>query len=462
MNLHSYIDLYQLLDDRTLTHENNRAFALENDLQVQSSLQMLVAWVKAHQNSLPSPTQSTQFCKYLYVVSLVLGVLALVLGVVTGIGLLSYSGKEPVNLIYFLAVAVFIPLFTMLLALFSMLRANQAQSLLVHVSPAYWMEKIVGFFSQEARVTLSKLKINPLLLNWLVVKRSQLLALLFAIGLLLALLGIVATKDIAFAWSTTIQVSPEQFHAFLETLSLPWSGVFPSAVPSVDLIEQSQYFRLGEKLDSGMVANAAKLGEWWKFLACATLFYAIVWRFGMWLLASFGFHRALKKSLMSLEGVERLLYEMKTPLVTTTASKQELTFTPETHHYSRVLQIVDPRYKITLGWAMSKNDIVILNDSMQVGSEHTFDIGGTNTLYEDEEIISRLQGEVLLYVKSWEPPTMDLMDALSAIITQVDKITLLPVGTKADSYIPTSRELNIWERKIQLLDHPKVWLCRIN
>jgi hypothetical protein len=343
-----------------------------------------------------------------------------------------------------------------------MLRANQAQSLLVHVSPAYWMEKIVGFFSQEVRVTLSKLKINPLLLNWLVIKRSQLLALLFAIGLLLALLGIVATKDIAFAWSTTIQVSPKQFHTFLETLSWPWSSVFPSAVPSVDLIEQSQYFRLGEKLDSGMVANAAKLGEWWKFLACATLFYAIVLRFGMWLLALFGFDRALKKSLMSLEGVERLLYEMTTPLVTTTAPRQELTFTPETHEYSRVLQTVDPHYKITLGWAMSKNDIVILNDSMQVGSEHSFDIGGTNTLNEDEEIISGLQGEVLLYVKSWEPPTMDLMDALSAIITQVDKITLLPVGTKADNYMPTSRELNIWERKIQLLDHPKVWLCRIN
>ncbi len=462
MNLRSYIDLYQLLDGHALTHEENRAFALKNDLQAQSSLRMLLAWVRAHQNSLSSPAQSAKFCKYLYIVSLVLGVLALVLGVMTGIGLLSYSGKEPVNLIYFLAVAAFIPLFTMLLALFSMLRANQAQSLLIHISPAYWMEKIVGFFSQEARAALSKLTINPLLLNWLVIKRSQLLALLFAIGLLLALLGIVATKDIAFAWSTTIQVSPKQFHTFLETLSWPWSSLFPSAVPSVDLITQSQYFRLGETLDSGMVANAARLGEWWKFLACATLFYAIVVRFGMWLLASFGFHQALKESLMSLEGVERLLFEMNTPLVTTTAPKQEIVFAQEIHQYSRVLQTVDPHYKTTLGWAMSKNDIVILNDSMQVSSECVFDIGGTNTLYEDEKIISGLQGEVLLYVKSWEPPTMDMMDALLAIITQVDKITLLPTGTKEDGYIPTSRELNIWERKIQTLNHPKVWLCRIN
>jgi len=365
-------------------------------------------------------------------------------------------------MIYFLAIVVFVPIFTMILSFLSMLRAKRSQSMLIHLSPAFWMEKVIGFLPGKRRRQLEGLHINPLLLNWLVIKRAQMLALLFSIGLLLALLGIVATKDIAFAWSTTLQVTPEAFHQLLSSLALPWRELFPSAAPSVELIEQSQYFRLGEELDSQMVANAAKLGEWWKFLACATLFYSMMLRSGMWALASLGFNKALKRSLLYLEGAEQLLYEINTPLITTRAPKQELVFVEEKDRYSRVLSAPKTAYRVTLGWAVNETGVTVLNDSMQISAKYAFKLGGTNTLHEDEEIISRLKGEVLLYVKSWEPPTMDLIDALSAITTHADRITLLPVGTNTDSYIPTSKELDIWERKLQLLNHPKVWLCRIN
>ena len=460
MNLQAYIDLSQLLQRRVSSHEENRALGLAYPKM--TAIEQLLVWKKKYADTLGEPTPGTQFSGHLYSASLILGIIALAAGVFAGIGLLHYNGHEPVNMVYFLAMVVFVPLLTMTLALLSMFRASSAQSVLVHLSPAFWMERMLGWLPSKAQKYLSQVRINPLLLNWLVIKRSQMLALLFSLGLLLALLGMVATQDIAFAWSTTLQVTPESFHRFLSVLAFPWREWLPAAVPSVALIEQSQYFRLGETLDSGMVANAAKLGEWWKFLACATLFYAIIVRFGMWLLASFGFQRALKKSLMSLEGVERLLYEMNTPLVTTTAPKRELAFAQETQQYSRVLQAVAPYYKTTLGWAMSKEDIIILNDSMQVKSATVLDIGGTNTLQEDAHIFSGLQGEVLLYVKSWEPPTMDLVDALLAITTEVDKVTLFPVGISADNYLPTPQEFNIWERKIQTLNHPKVWLCRIN
>jgi hypothetical protein len=460
MNLKSYMNLYQLLQHRESSHEQNRAFGLKH--QDIAPIMQLLLWQEKHLTVLKRPLLSERFASYLYGISLMLGILALLLGVFSGMALLSYSGHEPVNMVYFMAMVVFVPLFTMSLSLLSMFRADSARSVLIHLSPAFWMEKVIGFLPGKRQQQLEELRINPLLLNWLVIQRAQMLALLFSIGLLLALLGIVATKDIAFAWSTTLQVTPETFHQFLSASALPWREWFPSAVPSIELIEQSQYFRLGEKLDSGMVANAAKLGEWWKFLASATLFYAIILRFGMWLLSLFGFNRALKKSLLSLEGTERLLYEMNSPLVTTTAPKQELVFVGGKGQYSRVLSTPEARYSVALGWAMTKRGITVLNDSMQVRTEDTFDIGGTNTLNEDQEIISGLQGEVLLYVKSWEPPTMDLMDALSEIIAHVDKITLLPVGTQIDRYAPTSRELNIWERKLQQLNHPKVWLCRIN
>ncbi len=108
----------------------------------------------------------------------------------------------------------------------------------------------IVFTPRQSSEDLETLKINPLLANWIVIKRSQFVALFFSIGLGLALLVVVATKDIAFAWSTTLQITPESFHTFLEMLATPWKTWFPSAVPSLELIEKSQYFRLGDSLSA--------------------------------------------------------------------------------------------------------------------------------------------------------------------------------------------------------------------
>ncbi len=458
MNLQTYIDLYQLLRDKGMAHAETRAFALERALPGKQPEVQLLAWVDAHRSKLSKQPLSEVLCRYLYMVSVVLGLVALLLGFLTGVGLLSYSGKEPVNVIYFLAVAVIIPLFTMLLALFSMWRAGSRENILVHISPAFWMERVISRLFGEKQTALSELQFNPSLLNWLVIKRAQLLALLFALGLLLALLGIVATKDIAFAWSTTLQISAEQFHTLLESLALPWSAWFPSAVPSLELIEKSHYFRLGGKLDSGMVTHAYLLGEWWKFLACATLFYAVFLRLLVWLLAQRGFAKALSKSLLALEGTERLLYEMETPMVTTTAPVEEKAFAGGNSDYTRIVSRLAPAYPAVLGWAMDEEGIRLLNDSMGIETEYFDDVGGSNTLEEDSRILQMLEGEVLLYVKSWEPPTMDIVDFLHQLAEKVPKVTVVPIGTVSAGYRPKPKMLDIWCRKLATINHPRIWL----
>lgn len=460
MNLQTYINLYQILDTHNTTHESNRTFALDRQLRDADPKQKLLPWTEEHKTKLPTPLLSEQFCKYLYAVSLTLAFISLALGFVAGVGLLSYSGKEPVNIIYFLAVAVFFPLVTMLLGFLSMLKASSAQNLLVHISPAYWMEKLLSFLPHRIQGKLSELKINPLLLNWLVIKRAQLLSLLFALGLFLALLGIVTTKDVAFAWSTTLQVSAEQFHSFLQMLSWPWRTWLPSAVPSLELIEQSQYFRLGGKLGSDMVSHASLLGEWWRFLACATLVYAIVLRLLVWLLANYGFQEALSRSLLKIEGVERLLYQMDTPIVSTTAPKQEFPAAANGGQYGRILYTKKNYYTMVLGWAMISENISLLNDSMQINTEKYFSVGGSNTLQEDYQILQGINGDVLLYVKVWEPPTMDIIDFLHDLADKAEHITIMAVGTVDDKYRVNPRELDIWGRKLYAINNPKVWLWK--
>ena len=458
MNLTTYLNLYALLRTDNTTAEEKRAFGLEHEALKEKPLAQLQLWTEANRKRLSRPLLSETVSGYLYGITLTLGVIAFFLGFFSGIALLSYSGHEPVNVIYFMAMVILLPLITMTLALFSMVRANASRSFLVHISPAYWMEKVLRLLPGRVQQSLEELHINPSLLNWLIIRRSQLLALIFSAGLLLALLAMVVTKDIAFAWSTTLHVSPGEFHALLETIAFPWKGFFPSAVPSLELIEQSQYFRLGEKLAPQMVENASKLGEWWKFLAFATLFYAIILRAGMWVVSIIGYRQALKRSLLNLDGVRSLLKTMNEPLITTASPQPEKQFGGNGNHYAQEIRTFDSSYDRTLGWAMSEEVLPVLNDAMQIISPVLEDVGGTNTLDEDREIVLRSKGEVLLYVKAWEPPTMDFADFLESLAKVADKIIVAPVGTAPDGYRPKERELAVWGRKLRDLGEKKVWL----
>jgi len=458
MNIKSYLNLYQLLEVDTSTKEQRRAFGLSQILLENKPTEQLFVWLDLHKKKLKKPLLSESFSTYLYGISLVLVIVGFVTGLFSGLALLNYNGHAPVNVIYFMAMVIALPLFTMTFALFSMLKVHQTQSVLIHLSPSYWMEKMVALLPHKVQENLQALKINPLLANWIVIKRSQLIALFFSMGLLVSLLVVVATKDIAFAWSTTLQINAEAFHSFLNTLSFPWRSWFPSAVPSLELIEKSQYFRLGDTLSKEMINNASKLGEWWKFLALATFFYAIVLRLFMYLLSLVGLNVAVKKSLLSLEGVSTLLRDMNEPIITTHAEERVGENETSVQGELQTLQKLDASYDMVQGWAMSEEQLHVLNDSMQVITPLVYDVGGTNTLEVDAEIIHKSHGEVLLYVKAWEPPTMDFIDYLEALVENVDKVLVVPVGTQEDNYNTQSKMVDIWVRKLALLNSTKVWL----
>jgi len=460
MHLKYYLNLHELLANDSSAREENRAFGLAHILLKNKPIEQLIAWQEEHSATLKQPSTSEKFASYLYGVTLTLVIVAFLLGLLSGIGLLSYSGHEPVNVIYFIAMVVFFPLFTMSLTLFSMIRANSAQSLLVHVSPAFWMEKILSFLPSKIQNNIKEIKINPLLLNWIVIKRSQLIALFFSLGLLLALLAMVVTKDIAFAWSTTLHVTPEAFHSFLNSIAFAWRDFFPSAVPSIELIERSQYFRLGDKLSEEMINNASQLGEWWKFLAFATLFYALLLRFIMYLFSSLGLSRAIKKSFLTLKGANRLLKEMNEPIITTRAVNDEEKFVPTEESYAQIIHALDASYDVVQGWAIPKEQLVVLNDSFSVIAPKFFEVGGANSFEEDNEVISKSQGEVLFFVKGWEPPTMDFVDYLQELSRKVDKVIVVPVGTAENNYEIKQHTIDVWDRKLSQLAEEKVWLKR--
>ena len=462
MNIKSYVNLCELLKINPSTREENRAFGLTHVMLKNKPIEQLLAWVNIHKHRLKSPLLGEKFSSYLYQVTFALGLIAFMLGVFAGVGLLSYNGHEPVNVIYFIAVVVFFPLFTLSLTLLAMFRAGNSQSILVHLSPAFWMEKILSLLPDTIEKNIKAFQINPLLANWIVIRRSQIIVLFFSFGLLLSLLGVVVTKDIAFAWSTTLHITPDILHNFLHTVAFPWREMIPSAVPSMELVEQSQYFRLGEQLNEEMIAQASKLGEWWKFLAFSTLFYAIFLRILMVLFTSLGVSFALKKSLLALNGSIRLLREINEPIISTHAKRKERTFVPDAKHYTQTVNMLDTSYDGIQGWSILYEELLVLAESLQIITPRYFNVGGTNTLEEDSEVVSKSHGEVLLFVKAWEPPTMDFVDYLSELTKKVDKVVIMPVGTVENHYATNKKEIDVWDNKLSLLENSKVWLKRLS
>ena len=53
---------------------------------------------------------------------------------------------------------------------------------------------------------------------------------------------------------------------------------------------------------------------------------------------------------------------------------------------------------------------------------------------------------------------MDFIDYLEALTEKVDKVIVCPIGTIEDQYHTESREVNVWARKLSILENEKVWL----
>lgn len=207
-----------------------------------------------------------------------------------------------------------------------------------------------------------------------------------------------------------------------------------------------------------MIANASELGQWWKFLAMATLFYALLLRLGMYVFASFGFRQALKKSMLSLKGSQELLSQMNDPILFMHVEHEKDAYVSSDESYGQIVEKIDSSYDVVQGWAMHEKDVQVLADSLNIIAPMLVDVGGTNSFKEDTAIIAKSKGEVLLFVKAWEPPTMDFVDFLEELTKKVDKVVVMPLGTVEEGYVTTQKYLRVWSKKLVLINDNKVWL----
>lgn len=212
--------------------------------------------------------------------------------------MLRYDGTQPVNVAHFIAVMVVVQI---------ALLVSLGISAVLPGGPHRALRRFLSKKSQTARAASRALGRAE---SWAALGLAQLFGLAFNAGVLGASLATVTFTDLAFSWSTTLELSVDQVHALTSALAAPWSAFWPAAVPSRELVETTQYYRL---LQTGFVRPGAPVayGAWWPFLVAAVLAYGFLPRLVLLTLATFAGRATRRAALRGNLETQRLIARVR-------------------------------------------------------------------------------------------------------------------------------------------------------
>ena len=424
------------------------------------------AWIDSvQQGSGNAPSANLSSIKT--AMSSILILTGLVTGASAAMALFYYTGEQPINVINVLAIGVGLQL--LLLAVFFMaLFSNSVwlKNFLSSFNAGRWAARL-AYFIPSLKNPLNTLMdstqgaIDEHIVKWQTIFWSQQFALAFNIALLLSCLYLVSFSDLAFGWSTTLAFDSHLVKKITDVLSLPWKTFLPAAVPQIELIDATRFYRLKTitlgNQEGGVLNQAQIAGNWWRFLFLCLLVYGFIPRFLTFIYAKFKLTRSINQSILGLPGLHLLLDRMNTPNIATNAETPEVS--------NDLTQVNSPRQTT----ALTDRDSFILHwgqpaiESKEL-SNWLHNLTGTNVLNietvasNNDDNLSELTSlpeiqnrQVLaILVKAWEPPTLELTDWLAELRTHYGNqvlIALLPYGINSQSGIDvaTQADSKTWQ-----------------
>jgi hypothetical protein len=419
---------------------------------------------------------------------LVLSVAGLLTGWGTAAVVFLYDGTHPVNVIHVVVVFVFVQLLLLLLFALSLLPGavtrwlpgvRALQEFFGLLSPGRLQRLLKRYLPQDYRDTADALlgkgiahqKLFGSVDRWITVHSSQTFAVFFNLGALASALYLVAFSDLAFSWSTTLQVEATELRRWTDLLSAPWAGLFADARPSSQLIESTRYFRLQEGSFPSAVSPVG-LGGWWPFLILCMAVYGLLPRAITWFVARQRLGTALRRSFLNLPGTGDVLARLNSELVETGAEGHEssvLELEGGTRGAETAIDLAGQSV-VVIDWSDSVIDEERSRNWLSEGAGLTATswhaAGGVLAPEQDQATIAAVAersraNNVLVLVKAWEPPMAELLDFLGelrATITRDRLILVTPVGQSASgsAHIADPDDLDVWRRTIGRAGDP--WL----
>ncbi|MFK7896038.1 MAG: DUF2868 domain-containing protein [Myxococcota bacterium] len=289
------------------------------------------------------------------------------------------------------------------------------------------------------------------------VQRGQLLlwsqfgGLAFGLGALISTLMYVVFTDLAFGWSTTLDLEAQQVHRALSAFATPWAALWPDAHPSLELVEATRFFRVDAQ-NRVPVEDALRLGGWWPFLVMSIALYVVVPRALAWVGVRRWLAGEVGEAMGLTPGVERLMTRLKTPLVESTADEEE----GEVGHAADGL-VPEVEIRSWLAEAGGAALVVRWAELADAGalraaiglpeSSAIREAGGRRSLAEDSAIVDECAAAsdpVVLCVRGYEPPVLELTDFLAELREAIGRArrvcVMLVGGSEADR--------DTWRRKL--------------
>ncbi|MBR9870302.1 MAG: DUF2868 domain-containing protein [Gammaproteobacteria bacterium] len=354
-----------------------------------------------------------------------------VFGVLTMAGLLFYDGGQRINITVLLAFV----LLQLLLAL-----ATTAQSLMGWQP---WRRLSKRLIPQSQASALMPLQ--PILMA----RAGHTGGVAFALTGLLTLFILLVIQDLAFGWSTTLDTAAASYHRLVQAIALPWSSLWPAAVPSQELIEATRFFRAAP---ASQGATPEKWGNWWPFVVMLWITWVMLPRmlllgFSHWLTA-----RKARQLLHSHPGMQALLYRMETPTLDTGNQHNDASDLPDVRTQATASDLCNTRHLIC--WAGAGEPE--LPQQLTMHDSQILKAGGRASLAEDDLVLATLAKDlaqetspaVILVTRSWEPPTGELHDFLEQAMEQWpegSRVMLLPLANNANER-PKNHLIQPWLR----------------
>lgn len=265
-----------------------------------------------------APTRGDRFQGALNWFQTLLAVAGVVCGASLSLGLLHVGGPHPVNVLNVLAVLVGLQLVLLLLLAVALIPRERSRV----PGPVQGLLRMgLRRFTGRLPDLEERLDSHRGLLRWLLIRAAQIFGVFFNVAAIAGCLSRVVFSDVAFGWSTTLQLDAATFRGIAEALAAPWAWAFPQGVPTQTLVEMTQYSHLEGKylLRTGgeRSANASIVGGWWPFLLLCLAAYGLLPRLVLFVVSSLRVRTILRGTPDRNEEFRRLADWMRLPVVST-------------------------------------------------------------------------------------------------------------------------------------------------
>lgn len=359
--------------------------------------------------------------------------LGLVLGYLTILGLLNYDGSQPINI--FTLLAAYIVVHSTLLALTLLIAIGGTSRFAFAIqgfSPGRLALAITRWLPRDLRETVDEFKHTGRHLQgfagiqkWLVFSLAQSFAVGFHLAALLGALQLIFFSDLAFGWSTTLDINPATFASIVQSIALPWSFAWEAARPSAELVEASQFTRA----EATWIDSAETSGGWWPFVVMLIAIYGLIPRLALLFLGLACYRTRTAQAIDQLPQTPRILKRLDAALVQTlppppTQTDEAFQSVSIDSELTQTKTAVAPS-PIALHWANAAPD--------HTSDAKRYSVGGNQSLAEDERILTEITATeqehetITLYVKGYEPPTGELTDFVKALREALQPNTAIDV-----------------------------------